>query len=265
MNRWQRAANMRADHVGVALRERSMFEAADLGVRLVQRHARSFCRAWLPVCLAVTVLAASCMQLGLWAPILVFMASRAWMDRTALFVASRAALGQETRLGDVLSAWRSVWASQLLLSFLWRPLSPWRAFTQPIYQLEGLQGKARRQRKGQLARGYRAVASLWTGACCLIELSMYFGLLSLLVWFAPPEAGSGVVAWFFSDEHSLAQRLLGLGTQALVFAFIEPFYVAGGFAMYLNRRVQLEAWDIEQTLRRVYGDAGGRLALGQGA
>jgi hypothetical protein len=31
---------------------------------------------------------------------------------------------------------------------------------------------------------------------------------------------------------------------------LEPFYVAAGFAMYLNRRVELEAWDIEQEFRR---------------
>jgi hypothetical protein len=28
--------------------------------------------------------------------------------------------------------------------------------------------------------------------------------------------------------------------------------VAAGFAMYLNRRAQLEAWDIEQELRRAF-------------
>jgi hypothetical protein len=33
---------------------------------------------------------------------------------------------------------------------------------------------------------------------------------------------------------------------------LEPFYVAAGFAMYLNRRVQLEAWDIEQEFRRAF-------------
>jgi hypothetical protein len=36
--------------------------------------------------------------------------------------------------------------------------------------------------------------------------------------------------------------------------FMEPFYVAAGFAMYLNRRVELEAWDIEQELRRAFAD-----------
>ncbi len=34
--------------------------------------------------------------------------------------------------------------------------------------------------------------------------------------------------------------------------FVEPFYVAAGFAMYLNRRVELEAWDVEQELRHAF-------------
>jgi hypothetical protein len=40
---------------------------------------------------------------------------------------------------------------------------------------------------------------------------------------------------------------------AFVVAFLEPFYVAAGFAMYLNRRAELEAWDVEQELRRAFG------------
>jgi hypothetical protein len=37
---------------------------------------------------------------------------------------------------------------------------------------------------------------------------------------------------------------------AAVVGLLEPFYVGAGFAMYLNRRVELEAWDIEQEFRR---------------
>jgi hypothetical protein len=37
-----------------------------------------------------------------------------------------------------------------------------------------------------------------------------------------------------------------------VVLFLEPFYVAGGFALYLNRRAELEAWDIEQEFRRAF-------------
>ena len=40
------------------------------------------------------------------------------------------------------------------------------------------------------------------------------------------------------------------GAYAIVVGVLEPFYVGAGFAMYLNRRVELEAWDIEQEFRR---------------
>jgi hypothetical protein len=39
---------------------------------------------------------------------------------------------------------------------------------------------------------------------------------------------------------------------AVAVAFLEPFYVAAGFGLYLNRRVELEAWDIEQEFRRAF-------------
>ncbi len=42
------------------------------------------------------------------------------------------------------------------------------------------------------------------------------------------------------------------GRLCVVVAFLEPFYVAAGFAMYLNRRAELEAWDVEQELRRAF-------------
>ena len=44
---------------------------------------------------------------------------------------------------------------------------------------------------------------------------------------------------------------------AAAVAFVEPFYVAAGFGLYLNRRVELEAWDIEQEFRRAFARAGG--------
>jgi len=34
-------------------------------------------------------------------------------------------------------------------------------------------------------------------------------------------------------------------------AIVEPFFVGAGFALYLNRRTQLEAWDIELAFRRI--------------
>jgi hypothetical protein len=45
---------------------------------------------------------------------------------------------------------------------------------------------------------------------------------------------------------------------ALVFtaiSVIEPLYVASGFALYLNRRTNLEAWDLELAFRRIEQEA----------
>ena len=44
---------------------------------------------------------------------------------------------------------------------------------------------------------------------------------------------------------------------------IEPFYVGAGFGLYLNRRTEIEAWDIEIVLRRLrarLGKAGDAVA-----
>jgi hypothetical protein len=39
---------------------------------------------------------------------------------------------------------------------------------------------------------------------------------------------------------------------AIAVLFLEPFFVAAGFGMYLHRRAELEAWDIEQEFRRAF-------------
>jgi hypothetical protein len=45
--------------------------------------------------------------------------------------------------------------------------------------------------------------------------------------------------------------LLGATVAYLAMSAIEPLYVACGFALYLNRRTQLEAWDIDLAFRRL--------------
>ena len=37
----------------------------------------------------------------------------------------------------------------------------------------------------------------------------------------------------------------------VVTLIIEPFYIAANFALYINRRTQLEAWDIELSFRKM--------------
>jgi hypothetical protein len=82
------------------------------------------------------------------------------------------------------------------------------------------------------------------------ETALLFGVASLALWFAP-EGTRGDLFDLVTSE-ALGIRYAGTTLYALAVLVVEPFYVASGFAMYLNRRVELEAWDVEQEFRRAF-------------
>src|SRR6185295_11698068 len=128
---------MQVDALAVRLRPRTPTEASDLGVRLCQHAARSVFPCYLLVAVPVLALALSSFEIANWLPGLIIWWSKPWLDRTILFVLSRAAFGQRTTAGDLWRAQRDVWWRQLLFTLTIRRLSPWRSLTQPVYQLEG--------------------------------------------------------------------------------------------------------------------------------
>ena len=60
------------------------------------------------------------------------------------------------------------------------------------------------------------------------------------------------LAAMFADEVPWVMGVASFAANVIAVLLIEPFYVAAGFAMYLNRRAELEAWDIEQEFRRAF-------------
>lgn len=240
---------MQVDSLAVELRPRPMAEAADLGVRLVQANAASIWRTCAPVFLGVAVLCLSTGFIATWLPGLLMFWLKPWLDRSVLFVLSRAVFGQPTRWADLWQAQRIVWWQGLWRTLLWRRLSPWRAFTLPIEQLEGQRGAARSARRQQLLNGQRGAAGGLQAVFAHLELFFSLSLLALML-FAAEGASASVWAWLTSDTWQVA--LVQAGAYMVLVAGLEPFYVAAGFAMYLNRRVQLESWDIEQEFRRAF-------------
>jgi hypothetical protein len=242
---------VQVDALAIRLRPRTPWEAADLGVRLCQSAARDVYRCYFAVALPVFLLSLATVEIAYWLPALAMWWMKPWLDRTILFVLSRAAFGQRTSLGDLWRAQGQVWWSQLFLTLTWRRLSPWRSFTQPVYQLEGLSFGHLRKRVQQIRRRHTANALFLTKAYLLSELVLASAVLSLLYWFAPQGHQPDFVQ-LFSDEGSLAAALAFPVATAFAMMFLEPFYVASGFAMYLSRRAALEAWDIEQEFRRAF-------------
>ena len=94
-------------------------------------------RCYLAVAIPMALLALSLFEVRPWLPILVMWWAKPWLDRTVLFVLARAAFGQQTRVGDLWREQRAVWWGRFVTTWTWLRLSPWRAFTLPVYQLEG--------------------------------------------------------------------------------------------------------------------------------
>jgi len=242
---------VRIDSLQLRMRPRSPYEAADLGVRLCQQHWRSLHACHAAVAVPVLALCIAAHEIAGWLPLVLMFLAKPWLDRVSLFVLSRAAFGQRTTLADLWSAQRQVLWRQVLLSFTWRRLSPWRAFSQPVYQLEGLRAGQRRRRLGVLRGPYRVPALLTTSAFAIAETMLVTGIVGLVVWLAPSPRETAMVIQGIGNFGTFSAFLLPCAYAAVV-VFLEPFYVATGFAMYLNRRAELEAWDIEQELRHAF-------------
>ena len=245
---------MKVTQLGLELRPRSMAEATDLGVALVQANARMVWTCFTPVWCFVLMLAVALAVWKPWTASLAVFWLKPWMDRTLLFVLSRAVFGQTTGVRDVLAHARAVWwggAWVFTNTLVFRRFSPWRAFTQPIAQLEGQTGSAKQQRRAVLLGGKRGAALMFQAGFAHVEAVLIFGLLALVMWFTPDGSRSEVLTLLSADT-SLILTLVTLGVYAGVVLVLEPFYVAAGLAMYLNRRVELESWDVEQEFRRAF-------------
>jgi hypothetical protein len=239
------------DALAVRLRPRTPLEGADLGVCLCQSAARSVYTCYAIVAVPAVVLALASYEIAAWLPGFVLWWSKPWLDRTVLFVLSRAAFGMPTTPADVWHAQHVVWWRQFVLSWTVRRLSPWRTLTEPVYQLEGFSVFRGRKRMGLIRNRIAGPALMVTSAFSLAEIALWIAACSLVFWFAP--AGSTPqLDELLAGEAPLFLLLAIPSGYALAVLFLEPFFVAAGFGMYLNRRAELEAWDIEQEFRRAF-------------
>ncbi len=241
---------MKAEQLQLALRPRPAYEAVDLGVAMTQRSGRSLVRAFLPLALLLVVACGATVEIAPWLPSTLLWWFKPWLDRILLNIYARQAFGEETRLSDALQARsRAPWLPMIALLSVWR-LSFWRAYSMPVTQLEGQTGAARRQRVKAILRSHRGSAMMMQSAYSWVEFFLVLGLLALLPWMTPGLNRVDALKWL--GDETLAAVLTGFAAHAVAVLFVEPFYVAAGFAMYLNRRVELEAWDVEQDLRHAF-------------
>lgn len=251
-----RNQRVRLDQVRVELRPRSPWEAMELGNALVRRHARAIWRPWA----LATLPAFALLNAAAWAIDALWLAALAmwWLlplfDRIVLFVLSRAVFGDAPDTRQALAAlWRGGWRGAVA-RLGWRRPSPWRSIAMPVELLEGVAGEALSRRRAVIVDGIQGHALLLSGVCLLFVVVLLVSLLALVLMFVPEQllSESARAMWTLvtEDPPRIAQLAFNVALW-LAFSAVEPFHVGAGFGLYLNRRVRIEAWDIEIVLRRM--------------
>ena len=172
-------------------------------------------------------------------------------DRALVLVLSRAVFGEATGAGDVARALPGFFRTGLVRGLTWGRFDPSRSFTLPVWQLEGLRGAARRRRSALLRKGGRQRAMWLTTACIHIEVLLMFAGIALFFMVLPEGVGPSFDLSVFSWIETPAGEVLGDLSYLVALSLIEPLYVASGFTLYLNRRTELEGWDIEIAFRQL--------------
>ncbi len=236
------------------LRPRTTWEAMDLGILLARRHAGLLMGTWALVTLPLFAL----LTLLFWqqptAVALIIWWLKPALERLPLHILSRALFADKLGVVESLKAFPKLLKPQLLASLTWRRLSLTRSFNMPVQQLEGLTGDARQQRLVTLGKHYTRAPTWLTVIGLHIEMALWLGMLVLLYLLIPAQLQtdwswqklleSTQYDWLWAEHLSNALYVLAL-------VIWEPIYVACGFTLYLNRRTELEAWDVELVFRNL--------------
>ncbi|MGY3040256.1 hypothetical protein ACVWWQ_001879 [Rhodanobacter sp. TND4EL1] len=247
---------MELERISVVLRPRVTREAIDLGAAMLRANARAVWSAWFAFTLPLFV---ACNALGLlldwpWLGWLLMWWLKPLFDRVPLYVLSRAVFDRapswrETLHGQRQWSWRSTMAG-----LSWLRIDSSRALRLPLDLLEGASRQQRSARWKVLRRRIVGDVSLLTYGCLQFELVLFLSFWLFALLLIPHEWRPESLTGFFRDETqrmSSTWIVLGAGVAYLAMSAIEPLYVACGFALYLNRRTQLEAWDIDLAFRRM--------------
>lgn len=182
----------------------------------------------------------------LWALVIVWWLKPFW-ERLPLFFASRRVFAEQPSEWEILRQSKSIFRGDWLPWLLWRRLSFTRAFDAPVTVLEALKGKTRSQRLKVLHGKHTDIAFANQLVCFCFEIILALGLLIGLQFFIPDSLGLEI--------YDSLEQLTLVGAWILTLCFftamilVMPFHCMAGFAIYLNRRIELEAWDIEITFR----------------
>lgn len=246
---------MDLERVAAVIRPREPYEAIDLGFGLARQFARQVWLPWFMCVLPLQLLViALTWPLGGWLALFLLWWLKPLFDRVPLFVLSRALFGATPRVRDVVRAFPRLMTRQVFWALTVQRIDLRRAFRLPVWELEGLPYRQRGRRLQVLDRGQEGPAFVLSFVSAGMQWGITLGLFWLVDMLIPSqvdlhlfqELGRGIEVGF-----PTWLALLCWTCYLLADAIAAPLHVAGGFALYINRRTHLEGWDVQLAFQRL--------------
>ena len=259
---------MNVRDLSIVLRPRSGWEAVDLGTGLAKRYYRDLFRMGMvgfgPFFLLLALLF---WKLPFLLPLVIWWLKPVF-DRFYLFYLSRRIFGQEVTVKETWGEWKRLIFKGTFSLLTWRRFLFNRSMVLPVSDLENLTGSTRGVRCGVVSRVGGGAAFLITWGGLFLELLGLMTVAVLMGVLVPEGQGPGWDEWVVwlgqgGGGQTVLTLFLGLCYGMLVLLW-EPFYLASGFALYLNSRTSQEGWDIELRFRELAARVGKtRVNLGE--
>ena len=244
---------MNLDHIQARIRPRTPWEALDLGFVMARQWFWQLWLAWLLLALPLFILLQFGLLDQLWLASVILWWFKPLFEQPLLFILSRRLFGEQIDNRFLRRHILSIVRPQIMANLLWRRFSVNRSFNNPVAMLEGLNG-ASRKRRLKLLHGQQRL-SAWLSIIGLhIESIFNFSLIAMVSMMVPDTAGFLAFSDFFdqfSEHYQLAEWIGNIGYFFSISVFA-PFYVAGGFSLYLYSRVRLEGWEIEIAFKQLH-------------
>jgi len=243
------------NNLAIEVRPRNAWQAVDLGILMARRWWWPLAKIWFCLSFPIFFIFAFLPLDYLWLQATIVWWLKPYFEQALLEFLSRAVFGDEPSTKSVIKVWPRLLTMQWFSALTWRRLSISRSMNLPVTQLEGLSGRERSQRLDVLHREDSQPAGwlIFIGA----NLELFIALSTFLIFLAMLPQGVDMdmvgdgLKYLQGDKSEFWFEIV---FNALFYIFaiaVGPFYVATGFALYLNRRVRLEAWDIDIAFRRI--------------
>ena len=229
----------------VLFRRRSGWEAADMGVLLWRTNCFPILVFMgIPLIILFTIIQITIRLETTWVfqiTVLIIWWIKPLMDRFCLHVVSIRFFEPHASFRRLFRGLGKTLRTGLAEDLLWRRLSPFRSACMPLRVLERLNRKNYKRRKQLLTRNGLGFGLPLTLICIGMVITLNMGELVFFNSIFNMIKGENTnFLDFFIEENNFVSSLYFLNE-----ILIETFYIAMGFSLYINSRVETEGWDIE--------------------